>query len=82
MIDLFCKNQFECYIDYISNYSVYMKRQMEIESIKYFVEGNRLKVLAQIKLDCFIATVDDALNKTVDSLCQGKKSIKTFFFRK
>ena len=79
MVDLFKKNQFQDYIDYIDDYETVMKAKLDSESIHYFDSKNRLKKLAFTKLDHLVNTLVEALLATEKSACNSSEYFKTFF---
>ena len=71
--------QFENYNQYIRKYEKSVKRKMNSECAENFVEKNRYKILAQVKLDDMIKKVLEAIDETVDSLCDDAQIIGEFF---
>ena len=71
--------QFENYNQYIRKYEKSVKRKMNSECAENFVEKNRYKILAQVKLDDMIKKVLEAIDETVDSLCDNAQIIREFF---
>ena len=79
MMDLLKENQFELYIEYITDYRNYMKKKMDKESRKHFARGKRLESLAAVKLSHVINTILQALETTTETMCSGKDFLKSFF---
>ena len=79
MVDLFQKNLFEGYIEYIDDYETAMKGKLDSESVHYFGSRDRLKKLAFTKLDHIVSVLEEALTATEKSTCNGGEYFKTFF---
>ena len=83
MVKLFKENSFSEYIRYIRNYKQFVTDQMDDKSKTYFKNGDRLKALAETKLDEILGKIEEAVDRTVSSSVRsfvaGKHFMKTFF---
>ena len=79
MVDLFQKNNFDEYINYITQYETHVMNAMEDASTSYFLKDDRFKKLADIKLKQIIATMIEAVDDTVKNHYDDKHFIETFF---
>ena len=79
MMDLLKENQFQPYIEYITDYRTCMKKKMDKESKEHFIGEERLESLAKVKLDQVISTILRALQDTTETMCDGKDFMKSFF---
>ena len=78
MARLYRENDFDLYIFYAIFYETFIKMLLVKESKKYFSEGNRLKVLAQLKNEKLISSLKKAIDETVKSPSSDENFIKTF----
>ena len=79
MVNLFQKNHFDEYINYITQYETHVMNAMEDASTSYFLKDDRFKKLAEIRLKQIVDTIIEAVDNTVNSPCPDSLFIKTFF---
>ena len=79
MVELYREDNFDSFVQYITQYEEYVKQKISKESTMYFTKGNKLATLAQAKIDQLISIIQTAMDETITSPSVEENFMETFF---
>ncbi len=78
LVDLYRGKNFGQFMDFVSNFSNFMRRLMVTESLAFFSKNERLKKHGQSRVEKIIGTLREHLMQTTESTEDGVEFILTF----
>ena len=76
MKDLMDSQQYSNYLDYITNYEVFVKRMIRAEAVKYLTEALQLQKHGNTKLEHILTLMKEAVNKVLESDVEDKSFVE------